>query len=117
MNHPDRLLEVLDPPPGGWLRLVRRRSEEPSWLIPLAALTCAITLAVFVFPAPQGPPLKMQLNGARLLDEHSQGTTVRMLDSRRTVALPSSDPNVRLYWIEPGSNVQRSNDGTSDGNR
>ena len=37
------------------------------------------------------------------MGERSQGTTLRVLDNRQTVALPSSDPNISLYWIEPGS--------------
>jgi len=39
--------------------------------------------------------------------ERSQGTTLRMLDDRQIVALPSGDPNVKLYWID-GRDVQES---------
>ena len=102
MNTPSRILQSLDPPTRGWERLIRRRDADSSWLIPLAALTSAVAVVVFAFPWPHHP-IELQLNGARLLGQRSQGMTLRMLDKRKVVVLPSGDPNVRLYWIERGS--------------
>ncbi len=103
MSTPSRLLQMLDPPAGGWQRLIRRRDAYSSWLMPLGALTSAVAVVVLAFPQTHRHPLELQLNGARLMGERSQGTTLRVLDNRQTVALPSSDPNISLYWIEPGS--------------
>jgi hypothetical protein len=100
MSTPDRLLPSLEPPPGGWQRLIRRRDADSFWLMPLAALASAIVAVVVAFPWPHRHPIELQLNGARLIGERSQGTTLRMLDHRKTVELPSSDPNVSVYWIE-----------------
>jgi hypothetical protein len=103
MSTPSRLLQMLEPPPGGWQRLLRRRDAESFWPMPLAALASAVVAVLIAFPrAPPAHPIELQLNGARLMSERSEGETLRMLDDRKTVALPSSDPNVRVYWIEPG---------------
>jgi hypothetical protein len=45
----------------------------------------------------------MQFDGARLMGERSQGVGLQMLDNQRTTAVPSGDPNVRFYWVEPDS--------------
>jgi hypothetical protein len=66
----------------------------------VAALTCAITVFVFAFHWPYPHRIELQLNGARLVGERSHGTTLRILDNRQVVELPSSDPNVKVYWIE-----------------
>ena len=106
MRIPDQLLQALDPPAGGWERLIHRRDRE-SWLIPVSALTCAVTIVVLALPWSHRHHIELKLNGARLLDEPSQGITLRMLDDRQIVALPSGNPNVKLYWIN-GREVQRS---------
>jgi hypothetical protein len=111
MNTPDRLLETLTPPAGGLQRLIRRRDED-SYLLPLAVLTSAVAAIAFAFPWSVRHPVELKLNGARLVGERSQGTTLRMLDDRKTVAMPSGDPNVSLYWIE-----QAPHDGNSDAQR
>lgn len=103
MSTADRLLQRLDPPPGGWQRLLDRREPASSWRAPLAALACSLAALAVALLQPQRHRVELKLNGARLLGEHSQGITLSLLDSQRTVALPSSDPNVRLYWIEPGN--------------
>jgi hypothetical protein len=66
----------------------------------VAALSCAVTVVVFAFSWPYRHPIELQLNAARLVGERSHGTTLRMLDDRQAVELPSNDPNVKLYWIE-----------------
>ena len=100
MNTPDRLLPSLDPPPGGWQRLLRRRDADADWLMPSAALASAIVAVVVAFNWPHRHPIELPLNGARLIGERSEGTTLRMLDNRKAVELPSGDPNVSAYWIE-----------------
>jgi hypothetical protein len=74
--------------------------------MPLAALTSAVAVVVFAFPRPHRHPIELKLNGARLVGERSQGTALRMLDNRQIAALPSDDPNVKLYWIERGGEGQ-----------
>lgn len=99
MSVPSTLFQRLDPPVGGWERLIRRRGKQ-SWMQPAAALTCAVALVALAFPWPYRHHIELNLNGARLIGERSQGTTVRMLDDRQIVALPSGDTNVKLYWID-----------------
>ena len=106
MSTPDRFLRTLDAPPGGWQRLIRRRdTESGSWLMPLTSLTCAVAAMVFVAPWLDRRPIELELSAARLVGERSKGVTLQLLDGRKMVALSSSDPNVRLFWIEPGSEV------------
>jgi hypothetical protein len=102
MSTADKLLRTFNPPAGGWERLVQRRDKE-SWPMPVTALACAIALVVFAFPWPYRHRIEVQANGARLVGERSSGTTVRMLDGQQAIALPSGDPNVRLYWIAGGA--------------
>lgn len=103
MSSPEKLLPVLNPPSGGWQRLQARRESRSSTVIewlPLASgsLAAAVLAAVFLM---NRNDLRMPFNGARLMGERSQGVGLRMLDQRQTTALPSDDPNVRLYWVEP----------------
>src|SRR5690348_12585701 len=107
MSPPDKLLQTLDPPAGGWEQLLHRRDQE-SWPMPVAALACAIAVVVLAFPWPYRHRIEVQANGARLVGERSHGTTVRMLDGQRAVAVPSGNPNVRLYWIGRGGAAQDS---------
>jgi hypothetical protein len=58
---------------------------------------------MFVAPWLDRSPLELELSAARLVGERSKGVTVQMLDGRKMVALSSSDPNVRLFWVEGGS--------------
>lgn len=101
MNESSPFLQNLEPPAEGWERLVQRRDKE-SWPIPAAALTGAVAVLVTAIFWPHRPPIEFKSNGARLIGEHSQGITLRMLDGRQTTALPSEDPNVELYWIDGG---------------
>jgi hypothetical protein len=105
MSTPSPLLRTLDPPPGGWERLLSRRHAQTreswdSWLGPAAAaLTSAAAVIVLAVSWPHRHPLELDLNGARLVGKRSDGTTVRLLDGRQVVAQSSSDPNVQVYWI------------------
>jgi hypothetical protein len=81
----------------------RRNSLPPSVAIPWLPLVsggvAATVLAAFFVLG--NDEVRMQFNGARLMGERSQGIGLQMLDNRRTTAVPSGDPNVRFYWIEP----------------
>ncbi len=102
MKTPSRFLRTLDPPAGGWERLIRRRDGESgrSWRIPMAALTCAVAVLALALFWPHRSRVELKLNGARLVGGRGEGITLRMLDDRQAVALPSADPNVKLYWID-----------------
>jgi hypothetical protein len=89
----------LEPPAGGWERLVHRRDKE-SWPTPMAALAGAVAIFAFALFWPHRHPIDFRLNGARLIGERSEGSTLRMLDGRRAIALRSEDPNIELYWID-----------------
>jgi hypothetical protein len=84
---------------------------QQSWLIPVAALTCAVTTVVLAFPWSHRHQIELRVNGARLLGELSQGIALRM-DDQQIVALPSGDPNVKVYWID-GRQAHGSNRRTS----
>jgi hypothetical protein len=101
MSGSSRIPQTLVPPPKGWPRLLQRRDAESRALMPLAALTSALAVLILVLTWPQRQPIELNLSGARLLGQHSRGTSVQLLDSRKTVELPSSDPNVRVYRIYP----------------
>jgi hypothetical protein len=103
MNQPDRILTELEPPPGGLQRLRARRDAarrlQPSWwaLAAGGATAAAAWLAI----GPPQPQLQMPMAGARLIGERSHGVEVTILENGRAVALPSADPNVRIYRVEP----------------
>ena len=99
MSTPGRLLQTLDPPAGGWERLRERRNEESS-LFSTTALACAVAIVAIAVSLPHRDRLDLKLNSARLIGQRSEGITLRMLDNRQTVVLPSGDPNVKLYWIK-----------------
>jgi hypothetical protein len=62
------------------------------------SLAATVLAALFLMSRNDIP---MQFNGARLMGERSQGAGLQMLDNRPTTSLPSGDPNVQLYWVEP----------------
>jgi hypothetical protein len=105
MSTPDRFLRTLDAPPGGWQRLIQRRdADASSWLMPLtAALASAAAVFIFVAPWLDRRPIELELNAARLVGERSTGIPLKILDGHKVVALPSGDPNVRLYWVTPAA--------------
>ena len=57
--------------------------------------------AAWLAIVPEHPQLRMPMTGARLIGERSQGVDVQILENGRAVALPSADPDVRIYWVEP----------------
>jgi hypothetical protein len=106
MNAPERILPVLEPPGGGWKRLIARRNQPSQWAPSWPALAAGSAATVVVIALLSGrSDLEMPLSGARLIGERSQGTGLRALDEARARRLPSDDPNVLLYWIEPAPAV------------
>jgi hypothetical protein len=105
MNESDRFLTVLEPPPGGWPRLLARRDSQsqarwmPSWWA-LATGAAAAVLVLTMF-APPRSEIQMQLTGGRLIGERSEGVGVQLLEGGRAVSMHSGDENVQLYWVEP----------------
>jgi hypothetical protein len=104
MKPPDRILTLLDPPPGGLERLRARRDAAHSWAPSWRALVAGGAVAALWLVIASGQPrLQMPLSGARLIGERSQGLGVQILENGRAVPLPSVDPDVRIYWVEPTS--------------
>ena len=104
MHPPDRILSVLNPPSGGWARLLARRDSSPKATLPwLPLVSGSLTAAVLMVFLMGRQEIKMQFNGARLMGERSQGVALRMSKEWHTTALPSDDPNVELYWVEKRS--------------
>jgi hypothetical protein len=102
MNQPDRILTILDPPAGGWERLRARldsaRYWAPSWW---ALASGGAAAAAWLVIAAGHTEIRMPLSGGRLIDERSQGVNVQILENGHAVALQNTDPNVRMYWVEP----------------
>jgi len=99
---PERLLDVIDPPAGGWERLRARREamemQRGPWLA-FAAGICVAALGVVVTkPVPRAsltlPPDSARLQGTSVADE-----PLKLLDDGRASQLPASE-GVRLYWAE-----------------
>src|SRR5262249_49215017 len=103
MNEPEKFLTVLEPPLGGLTRLrARRDSQTRGWTPQWWALAAGATAAVVWTALLSGrTEIRMQLSGARLIGERSQGMSVPILEGGRARAVPSSDANVRIYWVEP----------------
>jgi hypothetical protein len=101
MNQSDRILTVLDPPPGGWERLRSRRISGSSWTPSWWAFAsgCAAAVAWLVI-APGRGDVQMQLTDGRLIGERSQGVDVQILENGHAVPVPSADANVRIYLVE-----------------
>jgi hypothetical protein len=101
MNPPDRILTLLEPPPGGWERLRARRDSASRWAPSWWALASGSAAAlVWLAIAPGHAQIQMQLSGARLIGERSQGVDLQILENGHAVALPSTDPNVRIYLVD-----------------
>jgi len=102
MNQPDKILTVLEPPAGGLSRLRARRDSlvrqpPPWWALAAGAAAAVVWMAI----GSGGTAIRMQLSGERLIGERSQDVDVRLLGGGRAVSLPSTDANVRIYWVEP----------------
>jgi hypothetical protein len=101
MNQPDRMLSLLEPPPGGLERLRARRDSADRWAPSWWALASGSAAALAWLAVATGhSELRMQLAGARLVGESSQGVELQILENGHAVALPSVDPKVRIYWIK-----------------
>ena len=102
MNESDRVLPVLEPPPGGLARLLARRDSPlragPQWWALAAGAAAAVVWTAIL---PGQTEIRMPFSGARLIGERSQGVSAPVLEGGRAVALPSSDVNVRIYRVEP----------------
>jgi hypothetical protein len=102
MKQPDRILTLLEPPPGGWERLRARRDSTGRWAPSWWALAAGgAAAAAWLAIASEHPQIRMPMSGGRLIGERSQGVEVQILENGRAVALPSADPHVRIYWVEP----------------
>jgi hypothetical protein len=102
MNQPDRILTILEPPPGGWERLRARRDSASRWAPSWWALAGGSVAAIaWVAVASGYTEIRMQLTGGRLIGERSQGVGVQILENGHAVSMPSVDANVQIYWVEP----------------
>jgi hypothetical protein len=102
MNEADRLLPVLEPPPGGLARLLARRDSQAHWTPQWWALAAGAAAAVVWTALLSGQTeIRMRFSGARLIDERSEGVSAPVLEGGRAIALPSPDANVRIYRVEP----------------
>ena len=102
MNEPtDKILRVLEPPPGGLARLIARRDSRAHTMAPWWALVAGAATAVVWMTVLSGhTKIRMGLSGARLVGERSQGVGVQMLEGGRAVPLPSDSSDVQVYWVE-----------------
>jgi hypothetical protein len=103
MNESDRVLPVLEPPPGGLARLLARRDARrvrwaPQWWALTAGVAAAVAWAAILSGETE---IQMRFSGARLIGERSQGVSAPILEGGTAVPLPSSDANVRIYRMEP----------------
>jgi hypothetical protein len=102
MKQPDRILTLLEPPPGGLERLRTRRDSTSRWALSWSALAAGgAAAAAWLAIASEHPQIRMPMIGARLIGARSQGVGVQILENGRAVPLPSADPDVRIYWVEP----------------
>jgi len=72
---PEKILSVLEPPPGGLARLRSRRDSrvpraQPWWALVAGAATAAVVW-IAILPGPT--EIRMQLTGSRLVGARSQG--------------------------------------------
>jgi hypothetical protein len=101
VNREDRMLTVFEPPPGGWERLRARRSSATGWAPSWWALATGGAAALAWLAVASGQTeLRMPLSGSRLLGERSRGVDLQILDNGHAVAVPSSNPNVRIYMVQ-----------------
>jgi hypothetical protein len=104
MNSADRILISLQPPAGGWERLHARRDSAsrwaPSWWS-LASGGAVAAAVAWLAVATEQTPIRMPLAGARLIGVRSQGVDLQILQNGRSVAVPSSNTKVPIYFIGP----------------
>ena len=100
---PERLLELVDAPTGGWERLRARRDAQELQRAPWLAFAAGAGLATVVFVLANTLPrtsLTLPESSARLQGMVIADEPLRLLDERRATALPAVD-GVQLYWTEP----------------
>ena len=106
MNEPshEKILRVLEPPPGGLARLRSRRDSQvrntPSWWALAAGAATAAVVAMTVFSTPT-TEIRLPMSGGRLIGARGEGASVTMLEGGRAVPLSSDAADVRIYWVEP----------------
>ena len=99
------LLLDLVPPPGGWERLnARRDTAHPGKGLGLPLATAAVlALATFLL-RPQSPEaLQLPWDSARLIAQPAKGVGLRHLGGAEVTFLPSTDPQVSFYWVQPAA--------------
>ncbi len=102
MNQADRILGILEPPPGGWERLHARRNSTNHWTPSWWSFASGAAAAIACLTIAKGHTrIRMQLAGERQVGGRSQGVGVQILGSGRAVLLPTEDAAVRIYWVEP----------------
>lgn len=100
-----KMLPALDPPARGLDRLLARRSSSGlrfiDWL-PLVTASVAATVLIAITMRPA--EIHMQADGYRLLGLRTEGSAgLRRVEGRVITELPSSEPNVQMYWLKPAS--------------
>jgi len=104
----ERILKSIAPPPGGWQRLVARRDAgRPDEGLRLPLMTAAVLALVAFLLRPQSPQeIQLPWNSARLLAQPSEGVGLQRVGGAQVTVIPSGDPRVRLYWIQPRTTPQ-----------
>lgn len=101
----ERILHDIAPPSGGWDRLIARHNRtrpEKGLGLPMA-MAASMAIAAFLL-RPQSPrELQLPWESARLLAQPSQGLGVQRVGGAEAAPIPSSDPRVRFYWVQPRS--------------
>lgn len=108
MHELERLLPMLEPPPGGLARLQRRLgaaatarlSRRPAFAWLTASALCLLTLALLLPPhlaqQRRDKALAVALRHALAMDLPASGIRV---DHGTAIAVPSGQPDVRLYLV------------------
>lgn len=98
----ERVLEVLDPPRGGWEHLRARRDAEERQRAPWLAFAAGIgvaALGTMLANRNEGLSLTLPSSAARLQGTPVADEPLRLLDAGRAAPLPAAE-GVRLYWAE-----------------
>ena len=96
------VLDLIDPPIGGWERLRSRRDSEDAQRAPWFAFAAGLVVAsvgVVIGARLTGPSLTLPADAARLQGKSIADEPPRLLDSGRVAPLPAAQ-GVQLYWAE-----------------